>query len=204
MTVPFPITIPSLQQFWDRPIPKDQGDSTIGPNIYQSVGMALSQWEAVEGAFAMLFSVLLHSEYAVAGRVYGTAMSSNTRRQMLWAAWEVRCATKQISPEDQEAWKHLIDHYAAGGGRRNDIAHGIVTQFAVGGKDCGLFLAPPSYNSTRMEMPMLAVRTGEGIDVFGHKYRYTIADIGHFAQKFSELRHWTLNFVSGYASKHNG
>lgn len=195
------LVVPPLAQYWDRAFPADTGDASSDV-LFRSVGAALTQWQMVESSFASLFGMLVHSEFVLAGRVYGSLVSPGTRRDALEAAWEVRCANGRIEEGDRATWSLLLKHHTSANQRRNEIAHAMVVGLGVDNANHGFFLVPPSYNTGKTDMAFVSLMTKTGLDSFGHHYRYTSADVNRFAQNFVELSRWASRFSGRYLTKY--
>lgn len=163
--------------------------------------MALSSWEKVESFASTLFTVFMQGSYPAAERVFGTIVSNSGKRAALAAAAEVDFFTRKVSDEDKKAFELLVQHYEYGGGRRTEIAHGVVINAEMDGVN-GYFLMPPHYNTKKTDLWSTALaKNKEGIDAFGH-YRYTSEDIKHFRTRFSSLSSWVFEYVADYVKKY--
>lgn len=184
-------TVPPLHEHWNSPPSKEYGDVTDDA-VFLAVGRALSTWEEIEVALANMFALFVESYSDAAKRAFGAISSSSGRREALENAAEM-FATMQGDDFPKKDFDQILSHIAKASGRRNEIAHGIVTAFELDGKKHGHFLVPASYNSRKT-----AARTNEWwlklasdpedqFMVFGGKYRYTSADIAHFTRLFAIL-----------------
>lgn len=197
--------IPAQKDFWNRPQQKDIGSSSIDI-IYLSVGKALSSWEIVECSFAKLFGLLVSSgenhikiEQA-AERAYGAITGTIARKQAIMNAAEIYADWHKESFSMQDL-KLLCGHYSDAVGRRNDIAHAIVTNFKNDLEDKGYFLVPPFYlsgkNKAKTSPFWNEARSKSEIDplfIFGHDYRYTHEDINYLSSLFQKLNEHITQF----------
>lgn len=190
---------PNPGEYWKAPASASQGEPEVSV-IFTAVGAALSNWEHVEASFATMFGTLLEGARFAAERVFGTMVSNSNKRTALSAASSVVFVYRHVSEADTETWKLLLRHYDEASIRRTEIAHGVVTGVSTD-KPHGLFLMPPTYNTKKVTLPWIAAQK-EGIDVFGHQYRYTSEDIYHFHSRFGDLVNWTLGFHSEYIQKY--
>ena len=142
-------------------------------------------------SFANIFAWLAESHSGAAARAYGAIMSNSGRRGLIGAAAPIFFDRYKVKTGTQDEFARLMDHFARASGRRDDIAHGIVSHITLNQKVRGAFLMPPSYNTGRTK-PLLLGDIGkppkEEFDVFRVKYRYTSADIFLFVEKFGALR----------------
>jgi hypothetical protein len=151
------------------------GDET--PDIiYTAVGAALSRWEAAEMKLASLFSVLLgiHSS-TPALRAYGAVTTFQVRQQMVLAAADSFFHDNpdpDLQRRIHDLFKKLMNDASA---RRNEIAHGIVTNIHTSRKLPNYFLVPP-YHSTR--------KRGHDAEP---SYLYTASHISTYAMHFDTL-----------------
>jgi hypothetical protein len=108
--------------------------------IYLAVGRALSKWEGVEVEMGTLFAVFTGGiepwHYIPAARAYGSVISSNGRAEMMAQAAEAffrhfemedRKHSEEIEPLKAE-FKNITKAYNGWSSRRNDVAHGYVTE----------------------------------------------------------------------------
>ncbi len=190
-------SIPPIHHYWDRPEPRDQGDDGPDP-IFLSVGRALSRWESVESVFARTFGLFVESDSSAAIRAYGAITSSSGRREALREAAAV-FSDKRGNSFPQDDFGLLMKHYADASARRNEIAHGMVASFNIEDQSRGFFLVPATYNSRKNEAFTLTFvkevkQSKDQFKVFGHNYRYTSADISHFAALLEGLAQQASGF----------
>jgi hypothetical protein len=125
---------------WDRPpgssAPNRQGDYFAEP-IFTALGRALSAWEGVNAAANSLFHAL-HSHMAPADRdaatkAYDGQHKTHDRAQILRVAGEEFLTADFKEMRDEAAkfkrrHKELVGQYVEWAARRNDLAHGYVTE----------------------------------------------------------------------------
>ena len=145
-------------QPWGRPVAPDSSDFTK-ESIFAAIGMALSAWEGFELALSLLFGLLVapKDEPLPAQRAYGSIVTFKGRTEMVEAAAE---AVFFISPNtDLERDIDDLIKWAVGFvARRNEIAHGIVTErylaepFSLSPKRIEFVLAPPGYSTLKTQL----------------------------------------------------
>lgn len=158
----------------------------------RAVGAALTQWEALESEFALLFSLVVGGGEA-AERAYGTIQGTKGRRDALEAAAAVYFYWTGRDTEVSAQFALLMNHYTSASGRRNDIAHAVVQRVSVGSADHGHFLMPPRYATKRHKKLQFEtlVSDAKGLEALTHEYRFTSADVYHFARRFAAMAGWT-------------
>ena len=136
-------------EHWKRPVERDRGERDW-MSLYVAVGRALSQWEALEICLGELFMLLVESPSLAASRAYGALASVPARRDALQFAGAEFFVNPQIDQRNKPFLDKILADYWQASGRRNDIAHGIVTRFTKGSwEGPGGFLVPADYNSKR-------------------------------------------------------
>jgi hypothetical protein len=169
---------------WDIVEPASRGD--VDENaIFNAVGRALTEWEALEVECAKLFAVFVSanhkkSYHAPAVRAYGTVTSADTRHKMLQFAADSYFDKR---PPKRKAYKQqcdsLLGEYKQYSLRRNEIAHGSVKRVFVTQKGkhrslIGIYLLPSFYNPKKFKNEEFT-------------YQYVSGDIIHYKQEFSKL-----------------
>jgi len=178
---------------WSDPPMSPEGDEDA-ESIFTEVGRALSTWEMVEDALAILFSRFCSGArgegvVGVAGRTFGAVPAGNTRKNMLEEAAEIYTAYENQN-FDLPGFKSLLKHYGQASGARARIAHGMVRQIFTDGESRGYFLAPAGYKSNanwRVDEWLKIQHEAEESPHPWWKYRYRAADIASFCAKFQEL-----------------
>jgi hypothetical protein len=125
---------------WDRPpgssTPNRQGDYAAEP-IYTALGRALSAWEGVNAAanslFHALHSHMVPAERDAATKAFDGHQKTHDRAQILRNAGTEFVAANFGQMRDEAAkfkkrHKELIGQYVEWVARRNDLAHGYVTE----------------------------------------------------------------------------
>ena len=129
--------------------------------IHIAVGHALTNWEHVEAAGAMLFGLFADFNSIAAQRAYGTINGAKAREAALReAANTFFSLRKNLNKKNGEIYEDLkvaekcagilIHNYGQASGRRNDIAHGIAWELSFKeSKDLSWFLVAPNYQSRK-------------------------------------------------------
>lgn len=190
--------IPQLNGHWNRPDEKDRG-SDYADAIYLSVGKALSEWEKIDNTLAVLFGLLTESKTHAAQRAFGAITGSQVRKQALINAGEIFADNHRVTFKMNEL-ELICKHYSEASGRRNEIAHAVVTAISVDQESKGYFLTPPSYLSRKNKAKTLpfwdkASDNEDPFFVFGFDYRYSHEDVDHFRKLFQDLREHTDQFL---------
>jgi len=163
------------------------GDSDEN-QIFNAVGRALTEWEQVENACARLFAILVSANqrrtyHAPAVRAFGLINSVNTKCDMLRAAAIPYFARRRSKAQFQAKFKTLMGEYSDFSGRRNDIAHGMLSRVFITGKRTsrgerrgavGFYLLPSFYNPKKFKEEKFS-------------YQYTSSDLIHYRQEFTKL-----------------
>jgi hypothetical protein len=141
--------------------PKGKSGVKTDKLIYMAVGHALSNWEHVESAAAVLFSHFVDSNTIAAIRAYGTINGSRARQAAIREAAETFFVLrKAFNKKDrklhtelataQKCAEVLIQSYGTASARRTDIAHGIAQELSFKEqKDQSWFLVAPNYQSPK-------------------------------------------------------
>ncbi|MBU3031383.1 hypothetical protein [Paracoccus marinaquae] len=129
------------EQPWSRPqtciIPNRPGDRAEQP-IFTSLGQAVSDWEGVNAAAAALYRALLDREHcgdlnAAAVEKFDNVNNVHQRAKQLKDQWERFFATTFVGGKEEaqnlrQELTDLMTAYRGWAERRNDLAHGYVTQ----------------------------------------------------------------------------
>jgi hypothetical protein len=182
--------LPTPALYWARPAPKENGNADIN-DIFAAVGQALSAWEGLEGVVVDLFVLFVQSYSPAARRAYGSIMSQGGRREAMFAASESCFLIHKVTAEDVAKFNKFIDHWANAVGRRNEIAHGVVTNVKINETERGHFLCPAGYN-TKKNRPSKGFfpdyySADDEFSFLPGDYRYTKEDIAHFIERFNSL-----------------
>jgi hypothetical protein len=189
---------PKTFEPWDVLPIEPKGDDTAD-EIYLAVGKALTTWERLDDTLGMIFGTIVRSEKGAASAAYGVVLSPASRAEMIVAA-----AEQTFSINDPLALQivKLVNDVGRLAGRRNDIAHGVVTSFSEtrleegGGKtevEHGHYLVPANYNR-RKKRSKKAIRDyliEHGMNFYPHlfhKYAYTSAQIYTYITHFDHYR----------------
>ena len=168
--------------------------TTGNPRInttFASVGRALTTWEGFEVQLANVFAAICGApdDTMSAIRAYGSVVSFKGRSTMLKAAAEAyfhRFPNEGLASQ----LKALLSTANELSGRRNEIAHGIVTGFKENGAPGAEFaLYPAAYASNKQTLS-----GGPNWNVLIEKYIYTSTEIDQFQKQFSTLYRWPYTF----------
>jgi hypothetical protein len=166
---------------WDVLPIAPQGNA-MPDGIYHAVGVALSQWEILESAVADVYLDIVGFQSRAAMAAYGTISSSPGRIDMIVAAAEAVDRKRLTEQEFTELKQLLVNEVGKLCGRRNEIAHGTVTE-VTGGAQYGHYLMPPDYN-TRKRLHHGSVPSGTILPFGLMKYAYTAAQVNTYGEHF--------------------
>ncbi|QHP67937.1 hypothetical protein EI171_11545 [Bradyrhizobium sp. LCT2] len=174
----------------ERPPFPEKGDWSERA-LYESVGRALSAWESLETAYALLFGAFLSPSWYFMPpmRAYGSVTGFRARAGMVKAAADaffLESEPTADTPRQREEFRRLNDLVAKYSERRNDIAHAIVGPYSSPlGYLRGLALLPPTHATKkqkfREDLPAHAAPH------LRPAYAYTSAEITFFANEFLAL-----------------
>lgn len=149
---------------WDIPPWPPSGDLEQD-TLFRAVGASLTEWETVESSLARFFGFLVSPRKSSlpAERAYGSIATARGRLDMLEAALAAFFEVEEKHDTDgiDEFLNHAIRCCRGLGGRRNDIAHGVVLPYAhltymlgsrvLGFEEVrpGFCLAPAEYNTNK-------------------------------------------------------
>jgi len=174
---------------WDVLPIESKGDEDPA-QLFTAVGAALTAWERLDAEQAALFALLVGSRQGAAVAAYGTVTSPSAKAEMVRAAAEVLYQPFETLLSDIKVAVSELQHLA---GRRNDIAHGIVSHYsgsANGGPMIrhGFFLAPNPFNTgKKLSFDKQAEQFG-AVPVGGVRYAYTAKQVDHYAKQFDACR----------------
>ncbi|WP_157072401.1 hypothetical protein [Brevundimonas bacteroides] len=179
----------------------EQGDES--PSIiYHAVGQALSRWEVMDDQVATLFEALIASRKRAGFMAFGTVVANSARLEMVKAAALVVLRGETGGPLYAEVEKTL-DEIGKMVGRRNEIAHGVVTGFSRtdGGETQhqGYFLIPAMYATRKNQIPKSYRFEDPAWAMTG--YAYTGAQIDAYASHFNNYL-WRLIDLCGRIGTH--
>jgi len=170
-------------------LPKEGDPSPIV--IHSAVGKALTDWERLDRNLADIFSLLVagYVPNLAASRAYGSVLSVRGRIEMIQAAGAAVFADKP-NKVLRLRLKELLEEAEGFAARRNDIAHGITSQYlSTDNKPIGYVLGP-GVTATRKVKLTSAERCESGEQpTLTVSYAYTAADIDRFGTEFARLRH---------------
>ena len=178
----------------ERPyLPSDPGNPLSSPPklpelgdwseaaLYESVGRALTRWEAMEYELSNLFTAFLSPsmDSVLVARAYGSIATFNARLEMLKATAEAYFARYPKADAERgkrlkTAFANISDKVLDCNTQRNRIAHGMVGAFnSVAGPVRGVALLPAYYANKNRPLgtthPDFAYTSGV-IDYFGEQF----------------------------------
>jgi hypothetical protein len=167
---------------WNRTPWPVCGDSDQD-KLYAAVGRALTEWERHEAALSTLFSVFVGDPMsAPARRAYGAVRTFEGRADMLRASAEAFFLGYGLPLRDlQESFEVLLKDSVQASPRRNDIAHGAVSEYRRN----------PLDRTTRTKSYALhpPFATFKGRNVEGvPEYCYTSVEIDFYQGEFCRLQ----------------
>lgn len=170
---------------WDALPTLPEGDLDED-RLFAAVGRALTQWEMFEGALGQIFNELCEAPGEGPFRAYGAVAAFTGRADMLQEAFEVARKRDHKQVSDLPALLKRARLLAA---RRNEIAHGIVTNRSGGGKNLGSYLCPAQYNSRKNLSAKDWEDAWDGVGTlpWRARYAYTAAQLDHYRQLFFGL-----------------
>lgn len=175
--------------YWKAPNLSPHGSATQA-EIFHAVGAALSAWESVESALAMLYVILCDGEtgpYKALARTFGSITSSGSRREAIKAAAEIYFGQDWETPRVKKRLIRMLESIGEASRRRDEIAHGQAYGITVDNKSYGYFLFASEYISSRnYAFPQL--NFPDPLSFSTAKYRYTASEILEFEIKFNALR----------------
>lgn len=180
-----PPPTPKRSKAWDIPPFPKRGDRRA-QKTHAEVGLALSQWEYLEGNLGILFGYLVDApdELSPALRAYGTISSFSTRNDMLREATSAFFFRRK-NDELRQKTITLLDESKNFSPRRNEIAHGIVQPYYAGGLAPTGFAVAPSRFSTRKKK--LTIHALTEYTVTADAYAYTSVELRSFTEHFCDL-----------------
>jgi len=177
------------QNVLQKPPPPEKGDWSEAV-LYESIGRALSRWEAFECEFANLFASLIGPsiDSTPIHRAYGAVISFSGRLDMVRAAAEPFFAHHPEKNTDrvkalQKAYDDISKKAQTLSGFRNRIAHGMVGGYtSPAGHTRGLVLMPAYY--AQRDRKLVSIPRGATVP----EYAYTSGEINFFGGQFWDLR----------------
>jgi hypothetical protein len=162
-----------LNPFQPRPpilLVGDADPRTLVPLI----GQITTSWENAEIGYSYIYSTLLNPvrDSQAARRAYGSIISAVSRKATIESAAEV-FFHKFPNETLEEETAHLLNVYIAGASRRNDVAHGVITNGIA--PRTGWFVESNFYSNKR------------DID-FKSPYAYTSSQLSEIAKRMTALR----------------
>lgn len=166
--------VSEMQNSWDVRPRQKKGDPIPDP-LFQSVGVALTQWERLESRLAELFDALVTGAESPtksnrsAFLAFRSVSSSSARTELVTEA-----APRALLewPELRDRSSNFLLAVSRFGARRNEIAHGMVCSLG----EHGFYLSPNNVNRNKWSKEGAA------------KYQYTSDDVFYYAEEFGKLR----------------
>jgi hypothetical protein len=118
-------------------------------DVYAAVGHAISTWEYLEGTLGYLYGVFVGDtrDASPALRAYGAVSAFGTRKDMISEAAKAYFFSNPASIEGEI--QSLLDEAKQFATRRNEIAHGIMQPYYVGGPAPSGYVIGPSRYAVR-------------------------------------------------------
>lgn len=165
---------------WDRRPWPSRGTRSVD-KVYGAVGFALTSWEFYEADLGTLFSLFAAGRDSIAARrAYFAVRTFEGRAEMLRAASQAHF-NEQPNDVLQQQFKDIIRDATSFSPRRNEIAHGVVTNFRT-----NPVLGPPRRMKSFALYPSFANFKDRAIDKTP-SYCYSAADIAYYSDQFEEL-----------------
>ncbi|MGN6311719.1 MAG: hypothetical protein ACTHNN_19435 [Xanthobacteraceae bacterium] len=197
---------------WDIPYAKKfKFGNSDGEVIFLAVGKALSKWEGLIADLTSVFAVLTAPDepwnYNPAVRAFGTVQGATAKSEMVQQAAEALFHNfeRQLyvdCGEIRDELKGLLKEYNGWSGRRNDIAHGYVTEHRLpnyaddgDGELITTFLLLPSHSASRkwpMDWEPAYQYLAEEIEKFGEAFDGLANRIRAFSEK---LESWKIETI---------
>jgi hypothetical protein len=200
-----------MNNVWDIPHSSHLkvGDATESV-IYEAVGRALSSWEGLVADLTFVFAVLTSQDepwqYNPAVRAFGAVQGAAAKSEMVQQAAEALFHNFEMQlavdcDEYRAGLKSLLREYNGWSARRNDVAHGYVTERRMPdyANDDTLiistYLLCPSHSASRKWPvgwePAYQYRADE-IEKFGVSFDELAARVRQFAKR---LEHWRTDMI---------
>jgi hypothetical protein len=200
-----------MSKAWDIPPSPELKIGDAAENvIYESVGRALSKWEGLVADLTSIFAVLTSQDepwqYNPAVRAFGAVQGAAAKSEMVQQAAEALFHNFEMQlnvdcDEYRAGLKLLLRDYNGWSARRNDVAHGYVTERRMrdSTKDdtpvISTYLLCPSHSASRKWPvgwePAYQYRADE-IDKFGVSFDELAERVRSFAR---QLEHWRLDMI---------
>jgi hypothetical protein len=191
---------------WDPPFSAPLRTGEKNPDaLYLSIGRALSLWEGMEAELGGLYAAFTTGPddryIAPTIRAFGTVTNTGARAEMIDHAAE---AFFHQLPHEldvgpyQDELKQLLKHYRGWAARRNDVAHGYVTEsrhpdYTQDDQPIiSTYCLCPSHGHSKkwlLNMEPTYQYVASEVDGFGRAFNELSERIGDFAQKLDELRY---------------
>jgi hypothetical protein len=196
---------------WDIPYARKFKVGDPNPElIFQAVGKALSNWEGLVADLTSIFAVLTAIDepwsFNPAVRAFGSVQGAAAKSEMVQQAAEALFHNfeTQLNVDCdviRQEMKGLLREYNGWSNRRNDIAHGYVTETKMPDYTndvqpiISTFLLMPSHTTSRkwpMDWEPSYKYLASEIDAFGVAFDELAARVEIFAKK---LEGWILEMI---------
>jgi hypothetical protein len=172
---------------WDVRPPASSGD-TDPAILFMCIGQTLTEWSHVETACAEIYAILVSAKgrfpfETPVVRAYGSLPSFSTQCQLVRYAAEAFFHKRPQSKQLHSRLEKLLDIIGKFSPRRNEIAHGQVSQVFLQKskrshqmRNTGYYLLPTLYNLKKFDLAKSEIT-----------YQYRSSDVIHYRQEFTKL-----------------
>lgn len=173
---------------WDVLPAAAMGDAEPGI-LFQSIGQALTEWSHIETCYAEIYAIFVGAKgrkqfQTAALRAYGSIPSISTQLILVQYAAEVFFHKHTSKRHLKKTLDTLISDTKEFSGRRNEIAHGQVSQVYIQKsprshqmQSVGYFLLPSLYHPKKYKLD-----SGE------ITYQYHSSNVIYYRQEFTKLQ----------------
>jgi hypothetical protein len=200
-----------MSNVWDIPYsPKFKVGDASESKIYEAVGRALSKWEGLVADLTFIFAVLTSQDepwhYNPAVRAFGAVQAAAPKSEMVQQAAEALFHNFEMQlnvdcDEYRAGLRLLLREYNGWSARRNDVAHGYVTESRMPdySKDdtpiTSTYLLWPSHSASRKWPvgwePVYQYRADE-IEKFGVGFDELAERVQSFGKR---LEQWRIDMI---------
>lgn len=144
--------------------------------IFTAVGQSLSAWAMIEYNISRIYGAILQTRSLAADRSLAALMAFGGRLDVVRAALTVTLTKDGAQTEMRDTVKSFLATAQIASARRNEIAHGHVVGFPLGGGKFDWFLVPQYISPTKHPLP-----AGEP------KYRFNSEIVLRYSDQFHYL-----------------
>ena len=182
----------NLKNPWDQITDVDETGESNHDLIFVSVGRALTSWESMLSLFSLAFIDLVEIANYGLQRAIETQTSAITKADMfLYASREILRENESLRVDA----KSLANKVTRFNQRRNDIAHGCVTQIEATKNGNvyieGYYLCPSSTDAKKHKS--IFEKFVDPLDSWA--YRWTTKQIDYYEDQFSQLGLEIVDFI---------